>query len=198
MATRWAKPFSVGTLFVNVYIPLHSGISTDDLDNFKEALRSRRDSYPGDSICMGGDFNFDPWRYELRWTTGVSQPAQTLSLNRILSSISTDLSRFPTTRVTTFSENLGSSSIDHWFVSSSLTVLSCCPIPDISRQHSPLCIQVSLSTPPPTNLITRDGNLVFDSASLRLVQSQLTMLANDLKPDHLNVNSSTVKLSVAF
>jgi hypothetical protein len=41
-------------LFLNVYIPLHSGIGPEDLDEFKESLRSLRDSYPGDVICMGG------------------------------------------------------------------------------------------------------------------------------------------------
>ncbi len=173
---------------MNVYIPLHSGISNDDLDEFTEAIRSLRDSYPGDSICMGGDFNFDPWRYEIRCASGISQSALTHYLRRILSILTPDLLRYPVSRVPTFSENAVTSTIDHWYISSSVSVLNCAPISDISRQHAPLRIHLSIAVPPPTSLIPREGNLVFDSSSLRLVQAQLTILANDLNIAHWNVN----------
>ncbi len=188
VVTRWAKPFSAGSLFVNVYIPLHSGISNEDLDEFTEAIRSLRDSFPGDVICMGGDFNFDPWRFETRRTSGISQSALTHHLHRVLMSSTSDLSRYPISRVPTFSENAVTSTIDHWFVSASINVVDCAPIPDISRQHAPLRIQLSLPVPPPTCLIPREGNLVFDSSSLQLVQAQLVLLANDLNIAHLNIN----------
>jgi hypothetical protein len=188
VATRWAKPFSVGTLFVNIYIPLHSGISNDDLDEFTKAIRSLRDSFPGDAICMGGDFNYDPWHYENGRTSGISQSALTHYLHNVLTASTPDLFRFPISRVPTFSENAVTSTIDHWFLSASVSVLSCDTLPDISRQHTPLRLQFSLPVPPPTSLIPRGGNLVFDSSNLRLVQAQLIILANDLNIDHWNVN----------
>ncbi len=188
IATRWARPLCPGFIFVNVYIPLHSGVTAEDLDEFKEAIRSLRDTYPGDLVCLGGDLNFDPWRFEERQALGQSQSASTRHLSGILEHLLVDLTRYPRSRVPTFSENGVSSTIDHWVVSSSIAVSDCRPISDISRQHAPLWIRLSLPMPQASNLDPRPPNLIFTPDSLRLVQAQMTLLGNDLTLAHWNIN----------
>ncbi len=112
----------------------------------------------------------------------------TRHLHGILEHLLVDLTRYPRSRIPTFSENGVSCTIDHWVISSSIAVLDCRPISDISRQDAPLSISLSLPMPQATNLDPRPPNLIFTPDSLRLVQAQMLLLANDLTLVHWNVN----------
>jgi hypothetical protein len=137
---------------------------------------------------MGGDFNFDPWRFEERRAAGLSQSVLTQHLEHLLSSVTADLVRFPANRLPTFSENGVLSTIDHWFVSSAILVSDCRPLRDFSRQHAPLSVSLNFQIPPTANLDSRGANLKITPDSLRLVRAQLMLLANDLNVSHWNVN----------
>jgi hypothetical protein len=116
LVTRWAKPLLPGLLFINVYVPLHSGATNDDLNHLPNTVRELQRSYPGDTIVMGGDFNLDPWRCQERRAAQVPMTPQTRYLESLIAVLSNSFNRFPCHRAATYAENRGSSSLDHWFV----------------------------------------------------------------------------------
>jgi hypothetical protein len=95
LVTRWAKPMSPGLLFINVYIPLHSGVTNEDLDKLRTTVHGLQRSYPGDLIIMGGDFNLDPWRCQDRRAERVPMTPQTRHLEALVESLSRIFNRFP-------------------------------------------------------------------------------------------------------
>jgi hypothetical protein len=139
-------------------------------------------------VVMGGDFNFDPWRFTERSTSGPTPPQLVRHLAALLNRSTADLVRSPANRTPTFSENSVTSTIDHWFTSRGVSLLRCDTLSDISRQHIPLRIGIHLQMSASEGLQPRPGNLVFSSDSLRLVRAQLHLLANDLNLNHWNVN----------
>jgi endonuclease/exonuclease/phosphatase family metal-dependent hydrolase len=153
LATRWARPLAPGILFINVYVPLHSGVTPTDLDQFRDMIESLRNSFQGDSLVLGGDFNFDPWRFEERRASRQQQTPLVRHLVALVQTTTYNLLRFPADRVPTFTENLVSSTIDHWFTSSSVRVRSCDTIRDILRQHIPLRLHAQVELQAPSGLV---------------------------------------------
>ena len=75
---RWVRPFHRGTLFLNVYVPLHTrGITTLDLRVLEETFNDLRQLFPADSILIGGDLNIDIWRVREERALGSYQPPKT-------------------------------------------------------------------------------------------------------------------------
>jgi hypothetical protein len=50
LVSRWARPLLPGVLFVNVYVPLHSGVTNADLDLLRETLRDLENAFPGNRL----------------------------------------------------------------------------------------------------------------------------------------------------
>lgn len=61
LLTRWVpEGWSSGFLFLNVYFPRYSGdFVNSDADFLFEAISDLRADFPGDTMIIGGDFNFD-------------------------------------------------------------------------------------------------------------------------------------------
>jgi endonuclease/exonuclease/phosphatase (EEP) superfamily protein YafD len=69
---RWSKPSDQGILFVNVYLAVHTaGFDVSDARLAVTFLTSLRSDFPGDSVILGGDLNYDPWRTQEQRNSGI-------------------------------------------------------------------------------------------------------------------------------
>jgi hypothetical protein len=75
LVSRWGVAQGRGIIFVNTYMPIHSGgVQEMDLQNYDTLISDLRLQYPADTLIMGGDFNFDPWRCSDFQSLGITVP----------------------------------------------------------------------------------------------------------------------------
>ncbi len=72
---RWGTVQNPGILFVNVYLPVHTAtVSVAEIEQLDSLVSDLRSQFPADTVIMGGDFNYDPWRAAAQQAQGISRP----------------------------------------------------------------------------------------------------------------------------
>jgi exonuclease III len=82
---RWRSSSDRGILFINVYFAVHTtGFDASDARLAISFLTTLRSDYPGDSMFLGGDLNYDPWRTQEQRNSKITIPAKTRYLGFML------------------------------------------------------------------------------------------------------------------
>ncbi len=80
--TRWRRPSDRGILFVNAYVAVHTtGFEVADVRSAISYLETIQADFPSDSLILGGDLNYDPWRTVEHRAAKIQIPQKTRYLN---------------------------------------------------------------------------------------------------------------------